>query len=60
MPELVFYNDNDDSKDKVYLVLGADRFAEFKNFNGSSVDYYGINGATGCISFVADGGGADT
>jgi hypothetical protein len=59
-PEIVFYDDATNSKDKVYLVLGADRFAEYKRATTSSNDFAGINGAAGCFTFVADGGGVDT
>jgi hypothetical protein len=37
--------------DRVYLIYGADRFAEFKLVGGSSTTYRGVNGAAGVFVF---------
>ena len=60
-PELVRYRVNgalgaDDDNDLIYLVYGADRFAEYKRFvptSGSSEDFRGVNGAAGVLEFTA-------
>ena len=56
-PELVFYDDSVDANDVIYLVWGADRFAEFKRANSTSTEFKGMNGAVGCIQFAE---GADS
>ena len=50
-PELVLYDDSDNAKDTLYLVLGPDRFAEFKRAGPTSNQFSGRNGATGCFQF---------
>jgi hypothetical protein len=59
-PEIILYDDNDNSKDLVYLVYGADRFVEFKRKNSSSNQFKATNGAAGCMNFVSGGAAADT
>jgi len=52
-PELVFYNDNDDELDLIYLVYGADRYLEFKRFNDASGSFRATNGGAGVLVFAA-------
>lgn len=52
-PEIVLYDDNDNTKDLVYLVLGADRYAEFKRTGSSSNEYKATNGAAGVFIYAA-------
>ncbi|MCI0630288.1 MAG: hypothetical protein L0Y44_06490, partial [Phycisphaerales bacterium] len=52
-PEIVFYDDADNSKDMIYLVYGADRFIEFKRQNSSSNEFKAKNGAAGVMHFTA-------
>lgn len=49
MPELVLYDDADNAKDVLYLVFGADRYAEYKRTGSSSTEFKGVNGAAGRI-----------
>src|SRR6185436_14112296 len=48
-PELVFLAGGDDDDDRLYLVLGADRYAEYRRVagEGTSSHFSGRNGATG-------------
>jgi RHS repeat-associated protein len=59
-PEIILYDDNDNAKDLVYLVYGADRFIEFKRKTESSNQFKATNGAAGCMNFVSGGAAADT
>ncbi|MBU0595080.1 hypothetical protein KJ567_00135, partial [Candidatus Bipolaricaulota bacterium] len=57
-PELVFYDGDQDleATDVIYLVYGADRFAEYKRVAADSEFFRGVNGAAGVIEHTADGG----
>lgn len=57
-PEIKYYNDAVDANDCVYLVWGADRFAEFERANSTSTEFQGTNGAAGCFQF-AEGSGSE-
>lgn len=59
-PEIQFYDDADNAKDMVYLVLGADRYVEYLRHDSSSNQFEGRNGATGCFKFTSGGAAADT
>ncbi len=59
-PEIVLYDAASDSDDEIYLVWGADRYAEFRRTGSGSIYYKGKNGAAGTIEFAEDSGGADT
>ena len=50
-PEIVLYDDADNSKDVVYLVFGADRYAEFQRVNSTSNQFKGKNGAAGVFDY---------
>ncbi len=52
-PEIVFYDDASNANDLLYLVYGADRFVEFKRFNGSSNQFQATNGAAGVFDYQA-------
>ena len=55
-PEIVVYDNVDDTKDQVYLVYGADAYAEFKRASG---DYFGgVNGGAGAFEYRANNGGS--
>lgn len=58
LPEIVLHDDVTNTNDVVYLILGADRYAEFVRSGGSSSEYVGRNGANGVFQFVA-GAGSD-
>ncbi|RNC81662.1 MAG: hypothetical protein ED559_07700 [Phycisphaera sp.] len=56
-PELVLYEHvSDDAEDVLYLVYGADRFAEFKRLDSSSDLFRGVNGTAGVIEHEAGSG----
>jgi RHS repeat-associated protein len=57
-PEIVLYDAVSDSDDVLYLVWGADRYAEFRRTGTSSLVYKGKNGAAGC--FLYSSGSPDT
>jgi RHS repeat-associated protein len=62
-PELVFYDDADNTKDMLYLVYGADRFIEFQRTDqsdpsGDDPTFKAKNGAAGYIKYVS--GSPDT
>jgi len=59
-PELIRVEGSTDDKDVIYLVYGADRFAEFKRTTTTSSEYRGVNGAAGLIQHVAAAGGVPT
>jgi RHS repeat-associated protein len=46
-PEIVLYEGATNDKDVVYMLLGADRYAEYKRESVSSDFFRGVNGATG-------------
>ncbi|MBK8172699.1 MAG: hypothetical protein IPK60_20510 [Sandaracinaceae bacterium] len=47
-PEIVLYEHaSDDAQDVLYLVYGADRYAEFKRASSTANTYKGTNGAAG-------------
>ena len=48
-PELVFYDDADNSKDLIYLMLAADKFLAFNRVTSSSTTFKAVNGAGGVI-----------
>ena len=50
-PEIVLYDDADNSKDVVYMVFGADRYAEFQRVNSTSNQFKGKNGAAGVFDY---------
>lgn len=53
-PEIVFYeHTSDDTEDVIYLVYGADRFAEFKRTGTNEDLFRGVNGANGVFLFTA-------
>jgi len=54
MPELIFYDGdaNKETTDIVYLVYGADAFAEYKRVATDADIFRGINGAAGVIEHV--------
>ena len=55
MPEIqLFEHGSDASKDVLYLVYGADRFAEYKRTGASSDLFKGVNGAAGVFEFQED------
>ncbi len=50
-PEIVLYDHpTDNTKDVLYLVYGADRYAEFVRASATSNQYKAKNGAAGCFS----------
>jgi hypothetical protein len=52
-PEIVFYDHaSDDTEDVIYLVYGADRFAEFKRTGTGEDLFRGVNGANGVFRFI--------
>ena len=51
-PEIVLYDDNDNTKDVLYLVYGADRYVEFNRTGSSATTYKSKNGAGGVFEFV--------
>ncbi|MCC7014855.1 MAG: hypothetical protein IT454_19995 [Planctomycetes bacterium] len=53
MPEIVLYDDADNSKDVLYLVLGADRYVEYQRKGSSSSEFKGKNGAAGLFLEVS-------
>ncbi|CAG0985620.1 hypothetical protein PHYC_02006 [Phycisphaerales bacterium] len=55
MPEIVLYDDNDDTKDMVAIVYGADRYIEFVRTGEGSSRFKGKNGAAGIIEYAANG-----
>jgi RHS repeat-associated protein len=57
-PEIVVHDPAGDSDDAVYLVYGADRFAEFVKTGAGSTVYTGRNGAGGVFQYVS--GSPDT
>jgi len=57
-PEIVVHDPAGDADDTVYLVYGADRFAEFVKTGTGSVVYTGRNGAGGVFEYVS--GSPDT
>jgi RHS repeat-associated protein len=58
-PEIVFHDDaTGPEEDLIYLVYGADRFAEFKRTGSGTSDFKGVNGAAGV--FVHSTGSPDT
>ncbi len=53
-PEIVLYDHpSDNTKDVLYLVYGADRYAEYARAGASSNQYKGKNGAAGCFDYQA-------
>ncbi|MEE9130850.1 MAG: RHS repeat-associated core domain-containing protein [Phycisphaerales bacterium] len=48
-PELVFYDDADNSKDLIYLMLAADKFLAFNRVTSSTDTFKAVNGAGGVI-----------
>jgi RHS repeat-associated protein len=53
-PELHYYDHStDDSKDTIYLVYGADRYAEFRRKDANSSEFKARNGAAG--KFILSG-----
>lgn len=52
-PEIIFYDDADNSKDMVYLVTSAGSFVEFVRFDSSSSTFKGRNGAVGAFVYAA-------
>ncbi len=60
-PEIRFYDDATNSKDMVFLIYGADRFAEYKRVDSTGPTFRGVNGAAGVFESVPDtGSGPDT
>jgi len=58
-PEIVFHDDSTGpEEDIVYLVYGADRFAEYRRTGSGTSDFAGVNGAAGV--FVYSSGSPDT
>jgi YD repeat-containing protein len=57
-PEIVLYDAATDADDVLYLVWGADRYAEFRRTGSGSLVYKGKNGAAGC--FLYSSGSPDT
>jgi hypothetical protein len=55
-PEIHLYDDSDNTKDIVYLIYGADRFAEYKRVGSSSSCFKGTNGAAGVFLYTAGAG----
>ena len=55
-PEIVLYDDAVDANDRIYLIYGADRFAEFRRANSTSDEFKGVNGAAGCFQYAAGAG----
>ena len=51
-PEIVLYDAEEDADDVVYLVWGADRYAEFQRTGTGSLVYKGTNGAAGCFLYT--------
>ena len=59
-PEIVLYEHaSDDTENVLYIVYGANRYAEFKSTNDPATVYKGVNGANGIVEFQEDGSGAD-
>jgi RHS repeat-associated protein len=56
--EIQLYDDEDNTKDLIYLVWGADRYAEFQRTGSSSLVYKAKNGAAG--AFLYTSGSPDT
>ena len=57
-PEILLYDDAQSAADDIlYLVYGADRFAEFQRDNESSDEFKGKNGAAGVFQYSAGAGG---
>ncbi len=52
-PEIVLYDAVSDSDDVLYLVWGADRYAEYRRTGTSSLVYKGKNGAAGCFLYTS-------
>lgn len=52
-PEIVLYDDADNTKDVLYLVYGAGAYAEYQRTGSSSSDYKGKNGAAGVFVYAA-------
>lgn len=48
----MLYDDATDTEDMVYLVYGADRFAEFRRTGAGASTYKGVNGAAGIFEHV--------
>jgi len=60
-PEILLYDDPSAEKDDmVYLVYGADRYAEYLRVASGGVTFKGTNGAAGIIEFTDGGAGPDT
>lgn len=59
-PEIRFYDDATNTKDMVYLVYGADRYAEYKRVASTGLSFKGTNGAAGIFELTDGGGSADT
>lgn len=57
-PEIVLYDDATDTKDTLYLVLGADRYIGFVRTGNGSDTYKAKNGAAG--AFLRTSGSPDT
>ncbi|MCH8342427.1 MAG: RHS repeat-associated core domain-containing protein [Planctomycetes bacterium] len=51
-PEIVLYDDADDTKDMVYVVYGADRYIAFKRKNATSDQFKAVNGVAGVVEFL--------
>ncbi len=47
-PEIMYVNGGG-AGDRIYIVYGADRFAEFKRLDATSNVYRGVNGAAGAV-----------
>lgn len=62
-PSIVLYDPGGTANDVVYLMYGADRFAEYKRVDNSGITgdtFAGVNGAAGVFLFTSGGGGPDT
>jgi RHS repeat-associated protein len=62
-PSIVLYDPAGTANDMVYLMYGADRFAEYKRVDNSGITgdtFAGVNGAAGVFLFTSGGGAPDT
>ncbi|NOT31995.1 MAG: hypothetical protein HOP15_16235 [Planctomycetes bacterium] len=57
-PEISFYDHANNVRDTVYLLYGADRFAEYKRVDANGPTFRGVNGAAGVFEYIA-GASAD-
>ena len=58
MPEIALHEATNDEDDVLYLIYGADRFAEYQRVSSSATTFQGRNGAAGVVHFE-DGGVSD-